>query len=168
MDIFWFGSEPSFHLSGHWVQRGKKNPSCKYFWSTGLFFPLAKLRLNYLIFSKGSSLFQDRGLNLYYWKELFRLISNVWLCNSQEILIRNWKMTVKNLFILNISSCIRVRSSLFMLLKVWSVCIYCLFLVLLLQKESLSFSPIVNKGVLRHWKLSFSAGFGFNLLMTLT
>lgn len=46
MDIFWFGSEPSFHLSGHWVQRGKKkNPSCKYFWSTGLFFLLAKLKL---------------------------------------------------------------------------------------------------------------------------
>lgn len=108
--IFWFSSEPSFHLPGHWVQRKKK--ILQIFLKHRSIFPLTKLKLNDLIWFKRSSLSQDPRLILYHLKMHFRLISIMWLYDSQRILIRTWKMTVK-FFILNTFFSIRVESSLF-------------------------------------------------------
>lgn len=148
--------------------KGKKKPPLNIFWSTGLFFPLAKLKWNYLTWSKRSSLFQDSRPTLFHLKMLFRLISNIRLYDSQGSLIRKWKMTSKEFLIFNISSSIRVGSSLF----------YAVQSLVSLQTFSnssfafvgrrLNFLAVVDKGIFRYWKLSSRAGFAFILLTTLT
>lgn len=143
-------------------KKKEKKPHCKYFWSTGFFFPLGKLKLNYSIWFKGSSLFQDS--RLYHLKMLFRLISNMWLHDSQGSSIRNWKMTVKEFFILASFSSFKVGSSLFFAVEsLVSVQTFSISSFAFAKRLS-SMLPVVDKGIFRYWKLSFVVGFTFILL----
>lgn len=110
MEIFWFGLKPSLHLPGHWVQR-KKNPTLYIFLKHRFIFSSCKAEIELFHFVQGTYfvLWQetdDRGKCVLDW---FQTCD----CDYQGSLIRNWKMTAKELFLLNTFSSIRAGPSLY-------------------------------------------------------
>lgn len=141
----------------------KKNPKTVNIFEALIYFSLScKIKIEFLILSNGSSLFQDRRLTLYHWKVLFRLISNMWLC-----LLRNWKMTVKGFAILNTFPSIRVGCYFF----------YAFGSLVSLQTLSIPSFDFAKRFpeplTFSRWRgiqglqLTSSAGFAFTFLMTL-